>query len=162
MSRETASSGLARRVLRPVKCLNKLSRQADQEQQRQHHLRVSTANSSRGTLYNHHVGAKSGLAQNNRGAYEARRAPGSSPAARIGCNGLQIMTMERTPIRSASRLTRGVGSSSGSLHGSGAIDGWRRTSRPPSTLHAPFFTPHPSCCSCVGSLVLDDFRNWLF
>jgi hypothetical protein len=37
-----------------------------------------------------------------------------------------------------------------------AIDGWQRTSRPPSGSHA---TPHPSCCSCVGSLVLYDFRN---
>jgi hypothetical protein len=27
--------------------------------------------------------------------------------------------------------------------------------------HAPSSTPHPSCCSCVGSLVLHDFRNRL-
>ena len=30
-----------------------------------------------------------------------------------------------------------------------------------STPHAPSSTPHPSCCSCVGSLVLHDFRNRL-
>ena len=56
---------------------------------------------------------------------------------------------------------RGVGSSSGSSRGSGAIDGWQRTSRPQSTLHAPSSTPHPSCCSCAESLVLHDFRNRL-
>jgi hypothetical protein len=38
----------------------------------------------------------------------------------------------RTPIRLASPLTRGVGSSSGSSRGSGAIDGWQKTSRLPS------------------------------
>jgi hypothetical protein len=43
----------------------------------------------------------------------------------------------RTPIRSASPLTRGVGSSTGSSRGSGAIDGWQKTSRLPSTPHAP-------------------------
>jgi hypothetical protein len=30
-----------------------------------------------------------------------------------------------------------------------------------STPHAPSSTPHPSCCSCVGSLVLHNFRNRL-
>jgi hypothetical protein len=30
-----------------------------------------------------------------------------------------------------------------------------------STQHAPSSTPHPSCCSRVGSLVLHDFRNRL-
>ena len=35
------------------------------------------------------------------------------------------------------------------------------SARPPSTPHAPSSTPHPSCCSCVGSLVLHDFRNRL-
>ena len=30
-----------------------------------------------------------------------------------------------------------------------------------STPHALSSTPHPSCCSCVGSLVLHDFRNRL-
>src|SRR5262249_11762983 len=67
----------------------------------------------------------------------------------------------RTPIRSASSLTRDVGSSSGSSRGSGAIDGWQKTSRLPSTPHAPSSTPHPSCCSCVGSLESHDFRNRL-
>ncbi len=43
--------------------------------------------------------------------------------------------------------------------GSGEIADSQRTSRRPSTPHAPSFTPHPSCCSCVGSLVLHDFRN---
>jgi transposase len=52
-------------------------------------------------------------------------------------------------------------SSSGSSRGLGAIGGWQRTSKPPSTPHAPSSTPHPSCCSCVGSLVLHDFRNRL-
>ena len=56
-------------------------------------------------------------------------------------------------------LTHDAGSSSGSSHGSGVIDGWQKTSRPPSTLHAPSSTPLPSCCSCVGSVVLHDFRN---
>jgi hypothetical protein len=36
-----------------------------------------------------------------------------------------------------------------------------RTSRPPSTPHAPFSTPHPSWCSYVGLLALHDFRNRL-
>ena len=49
----------------------------------------------------------------------------------------------------------------GSSRGSGAIDDWQGTSKPPSTPHAPSSTPHPSCCSCVGSLVLHDFRNQL-
>jgi hypothetical protein len=31
----------------------------------------------------------------------------------------------------------------------------------PSAPHAPSSTPHPSCCSCVGSLMLHDFRNRL-
>jgi transposase len=45
--------------------------------------------------------------------------------------------------------------------GSGVIEDWQKTSRLPSTLHAPSSTPHPSCCSCVGSLALHDFRNRL-
>jgi transposase len=40
-----------------------------------------------------------------------------------------------------------VGSSSSSSPGSGAIDGWQKTSRPPSTPHAPPSTPHLLCCS---------------
>jgi hypothetical protein len=71
----------------------------------------------------------------------------------------RVCTVRST--RSASLLTGGAGSSNGSLRGSRAIDGWQRTSRPPSTPHAPSSTPHPSCCSCVGSLVLHDFRNRL-
>jgi hypothetical protein len=58
-------------------------------------------------------------------------------------------------------VTRGAGSSNGSSHGSAVIDGWQKTSRPPSTPRAPSSTPHPSCCSCVGSLALHDFRNRL-
>ena len=54
---------------------------------------------------------------------------------------------------------RGVGSSNGFLRGSVEIADSQRTSRPPSTPHAPFFMPHPLCCSCVGSLVIHDFRN---
>jgi transposase len=38
--------------------------------------------------------------------------------------------------------------------GSGAIDGWQRTSKQPLSRHAPSSTPHLSCCSCVGSLAL--------
>jgi transposase len=72
-----------------------------------------------------------------------------------------VEIVRKNPDQVGFAVNRGAGSSSGSLHGSDAIDGWRRTSRPPSTLHAPSFTPHPSCCSCVGSLVLNDFRNWL-
>ena len=49
------------------------------------------------------------------------------------------------------RSCRGAGSSSGSSPGSAAIEGWQRTSRPPSTPRAPSSTPLPSCCSCVGS-----------
>jgi len=36
-----------------------------------------------------------------------------------------------------------------------------KTSRPPSTQSVPSSTPHLSCCSCVGSLALRDFRNRL-
>ena len=43
----------------------------------------------------------------------------------------------------------------------GEIGDWQKTSRLPSTPHAPSSTPHPSCCLCVGSLVLHDFRNRL-
>ena len=67
----------------------------------------------------------------------------------------------KTLIRSASLLTRGAGSSNGFSRGSGAIADSRRTSRPPSTPHAPSSTPHPSCCSCAGLLALHDFRNQL-
>ena len=67
----------------------------------------------------------------------------------------------KTPIRSASLLTRDAGSSKGSLLGLGEIGGWQKISRPPSTPHAPSSTPHPSCCSCDGLLVLHDFRNQL-
>ena len=35
------------------------------------------------------------------------------------------------------------------------------SARPLSTQHAPSSTPHPLCCSCVGSLVLHDIRNQL-
>ena len=66
----------------------------------------------------------------------------------------------KIPIKSASLSTRAAGSSSGSSRGSGVIDGWQKTSRPPSTPHAHSCTP-PSCCPCVGSLVLHDFRNRL-
>jgi transposase len=72
-----------------------------------------------------------------------------------------VEIVRKNPDQSASPSTRGVGSSSGSSRGSGAIDGWQKTSRPPSTPHAPSSTPHPLCCSCVGSLVLRDFRNRL-
>jgi transposase len=68
----------------------------------------------------------------------------------------------RTPIRLASLLTRGAGLSNGSSRGSAAIDGWQRTSRPPSTPHAPSSTPHPSCCSCVASHDQHEFPNRLF
>ena len=56
-------------------------------------------------------------------------------------------------------FTLGVGSLSGSSRGSGAIDGWQKTSRLPSTPHVPSSTPHPSCCSCDGSLVLMTFET---
>jgi transposase len=58
-------------------------------------------------------------------------------------------------------LTQGAGSSSGSSPGLGAIGDWQKTSRPPSTRHAPSSTPHPLCYSCVGLPVLHDFRNRL-
>ena len=74
---------------------------------------------------------------------------------------IAVEIVRKNPIRSASLLIRGAGSSSGSSRGSGAIDGWQKTSRPLSTPHAPSSTPHPSCCSCVGSLVVHDFRNRL-
>jgi hypothetical protein len=67
----------------------------------------------------------------------------------------------KIPIKSASLLTRGAGSSNGSLPGLGEIGDWQKTSRPPSAPHAPSSTPHPSCCSCDGSLALHDFRNRL-
>ena len=50
---------------------------------------------------------------------------------------IAVEIMRKNPIKSASLLTRGAGSSNGSLPGSGAIDGWQRTSRPPSIPHAP-------------------------
>jgi hypothetical protein len=74
---------------------------------------------------------------------------------------IAVEIVRKNPNQVASLLTRGAGSSSGSLRGSGAIDDCQRTSRPPSTPHAPSSTPHPSCCSRVGSLVLHDFRNRL-
>jgi hypothetical protein len=37
----------------------------------------------------------------------------------------------------------------------------QRTSKPPSAPHAPSSTPRQSCCSCVGSPMLHDFRNRL-
>jgi transposase len=83
----------------------------------------------------------------------ARRSPGRRWSRLRSC--------AKTLIRSASLLTRGAGSSNDFSRGSGAIADSQRTSRPPSTPHAPSSTPHPSCCSCVGSLVLHDFRNRL-
>jgi hypothetical protein len=74
---------------------------------------------------------------------------------------IAVEIVRKNPGQSASLLTHGAGSSSGSLPGSGAIGGWRRTSKPPSAPHAPSSTPHPSCCSFVGSLMLHDFRNRL-
>ena len=72
---------------------------------------------------------------------------------------IAVEIVRKNPDQSASPSTRDVGSSSGSSRGSGAIDGWQKTSRLPSTPPALSSTPHPSCCSCVGSLVLHDFRN---
>ena len=100
----------------------------------------------------------------SRGA-SSRSSSGSSPTADMPARRSPRPRLSRSrscarpSIRSASPLTRGVGSSSGSSRGSGAIDGWQKTSRPPSTPHAPSSTPHPSCCSCDGSLALHDFRN---
>ena len=42
------------------------------------------------------------------------------------------------------------------LPGSGTIDGWQRLRRHHRLRSS---MPHPSCCSCVGLLALDDFRD---
>jgi hypothetical protein len=74
---------------------------------------------------------------------------------------IAVEIVRKNPGQVGFVLTRGAGSSSASSRGSGAIDGLQRTSRPPSTQHAPSSMPHPLCCSRVGSLVLRDFRNRL-
>ena len=45
--------------------------------------------------------------------------------------------------------------------GSAAIGDWQKTSKLPSTPHAPSSMRLPSCSSCGGSRVLHDFRNRL-
>jgi transposase len=72
---------------------------------------------------------------------------------------IAVEIVRKNPDQVASPSTRGAGSSNGSLPGLGEIGDWQKTSRQPSTPHAPSSTPHPSCCSCGGSLVLHDFRN---
>ena len=67
----------------------------------------------------------------------------------------------RTPIRSASPFSHDAGLSSGSSPGSAAIGDWQKTSKLPSTPHAPSSMRLPSCSSCGGSRVLHDFRNRL-
>jgi transposase len=74
---------------------------------------------------------------------------------------IAVEIVRKNPDQVASLLTRGAGSSSGSSPGSGEIGDWQKTSRLPSTPHAPSSTPHPSCYSFGGSLVLRDFRNRL-
>ena len=74
---------------------------------------------------------------------------------------IAVEIVRKNPIRSASPFSHGVGSSNGSLHGSDATGGWQSTSRPPSTPHALFSTPLPSCSSYVVSRALHDFRNRL-
>jgi hypothetical protein len=74
---------------------------------------------------------------------------------------IAVEIVRKNPDQVGFAVNRGAGSSSGSSRGSGEIGDWQKTSRPPSTPHAPSSTPHPSCCSCDGSLVLHDFRNRL-
>ncbi len=69
-----------------------------------------------------------------------------------------IEIVRKNPDQVGSAVNPRPGSSSGSSPGSGAIDDSQRTSRPPSTSHAPSVTPHPSRCSCVGSPVRGAFE----
>jgi hypothetical protein len=74
---------------------------------------------------------------------------------------IAVEIVRKNPDQVGFAVNRGVGSSNGSSRGSGAIDGWQKTSKPPSSRHAPSSTLLLSCCSCVGSLALHDFRNRL-
>ena len=74
---------------------------------------------------------------------------------------IAVKIVGKKPARSDSPFSRGAGSSRGSSLASDEIADSLRTSKPPSTPHAPSSTPRPLCSSRVALHALHDFRNQL-